>query len=125
MPGNTSANYDIATRSQILALKAANLSYDEIFNLTGIKKSTVTAIIRKAKSRGYDPSLKPQLILNAYVEDGHRSGRPTKQTEANIKEVLEQVTSDRFGREKTCAYIATALTEKGIPISGSTIRRIL
>jgi transposase len=71
-------NFDRATRAQVLAYKTIGLSNKRIQELTGIEKDTANGIVRKAIERGFDPNATPAHILDAHVEDGKRSGRPTK-----------------------------------------------
>ncbi|KAF1815294.1 hypothetical protein P152DRAFT_374755, partial [Eremomyces bilateralis CBS 781.70] len=98
-------SYDSATRAQALALKLVGISNTEIEFITGIQPRTLNSIYRKAIARGLNPS-ESKKIFDHHVEDGSRSGRPTKQTEETTSDVLSKVRTDRYGREKTCAQIA-------------------
>ena len=106
---NRHANFDRSTRAQVLAYKIIKLSNAKIEELTGLKKTTIDAIFAKAKKRGFDPSSPQPRILDRYVEDGTRSGRPLKNTEDLKEAILSRVRTDRYGREKSCAYIASEL----------------
>jgi len=112
--------YDITTRAQAITLKLLNLSNQEIEAITGISGRTVNKFFDKAIARGLDPTARPLRILTHHVEDGERSGRPTKRTPENIEAIISQVKTDRYGREKTCAAIADEFE-----VSEQTVWRVL
>ncbi|KUI55144.1 hypothetical protein VP1G_02570 [Cytospora mali] len=70
--------YQIATRAQVLGLLAAGLSGPVVQEHTGIGTATQYRWWDKAIARGFDPKKRPLLILDEYVEDGKRTGRPRK-----------------------------------------------
>ena len=77
-------NWDMATRAQILALKAFGHKNEEIaeklgFKQTGQSISTVYNIWKRAKERGFDPN--NPIVLDHHVKDAPRSGRPRKPRE--------------------------------------------
>jgi transposase len=113
-------SYDIATRAQALTLKLVGFSNSEIESITGIKQTTLSTLFRKTIARGFNPS-ESQKILDIHVQDRSRSGRPKKQTEDVITEVILKVRGDRFAREKICAQIAAEVGG----ISDITVWRIL
>jgi hypothetical protein len=82
---------------------------------------TVNHLVDKALERGFDPQASPPIILDIYVRDAERSGRPSKQ-EDHKDIVLDKVRKDRYGREMTCAYISAEL---GHVISPMIVWRIL
>ena len=94
--------YDNANRAQALTLKVLNYSNNEIERITGIPKSAVVRLFRKAMERGFDPQARPCRILDYHVRDGARSGRPTKQMAENTEAVVAKVRTDRYGREDLC-----------------------
>lgn len=98
-------SYDNATRAQALSLKLIGLSNAEIEEITGIKTGTLNAIYRKATARGLNPD-ESKKILDRHIEDAPRSGRPTKQTEEVVTQIITKVRQDRYAHEKTCAQIA-------------------
>ena len=98
--------YDTATRAQVVAFKSLGLSNQEIEQRTGVKKRTIHSIYNRAIKRGFDLNAEYPTILNTHVEDAPKSGRPSIQ-EKKKDEVLNKVRTDRYGREKTCAYIAS------------------
>ena len=76
---------------------------------------------KKALSRGFDPHARPLLILDIYVEDGKRTGCPSKkQDEAD--EVIAIVSKDRQGSELSVEQIAERL---GNRICAKTVWKIL
>jgi transposase len=118
------APHDIATRALIVAFKATGKPNEEITYLTGIQKRTINDIFARAVKRGFDPCQRPIEICNEYLEDAPQSGRPSKQKELSAK-VICSVRTDRYGREKSCADIAGALSQEGYNISDITVWRIL
>jgi hypothetical protein len=101
-------SYDNATRAQALALKLEGIPNARIESITGIQPSTLSKLLKKAIERGLNPT-ESHRILDHHVEDGKRSGRPTKQTTEIVQDVLSKVRRDRHGREKTCAQIVIEL----------------
>src|SRR5271170_3764838 len=113
-------SYDNATRAQALTLKLVGFSNAEIEKITGIQPQTVSAIHRKAIARGLNPE-ESKKILDHHVEDAPRSGRPKKQTEEIVTEILSKVRGDRYACKKTCAQIAAEVGG----VSDITVWRIL
>src|SRR5262249_9659042 len=72
---------------------------------TGIPVWTCRHIRRKAKERGFDPQKDPR-ILEHYVEDGYRPGRPKEITQEVENQILQSVRQDRAGREKSSEVLA-------------------
>lgn len=118
------APHSIATRALILTLKATGKSNEEITGLTGIQKRTINSIFARAIERGFDPCRRPMKLEDSYLEDGYRSGRPSKQ-QAVSQRVVDSVRTDRYGREKSCADVAGALSQEGFNISATTVWRVL
>jgi hypothetical protein len=92
----------------------------QIEAITGIKPRSVNHLVDKALERGFDPQTSP-VILDSYVSDALKPGRPSKQDE-HKDVVLEKVRANRYGREMTCAYISADF--RGV-ISPMTVWRIL
>jgi transposase len=114
----------IARRATVVALKAYTpKSSAEIATLTDLSVPSVNRIYAEAIKRGFDPYR--TMVNNQYVEDKPRSGRPTKQDPSLVDIILLKVRLDRYGREKTCANIASDLSKLGINISATTIYRVL
>ncbi len=111
--------YDIATRTQALALKLYGISNAEIQQMTGISAHTLDYIRDRAFERGLDPS--SPVIRDKHVADAPRPGRARKQ-ELYKEAVLALVRKDRYGREKSCNHLAEDLDNK---ISSTTVWRIL
>lgn len=119
---------DIAMRALVVTLKSpagGGKTTAEIHGITGLPIRTINSIYAKAIKRGFEPNEVPLHLINEYLEDAPRSGRPTKQTAEAKDLVIAQVSRDRFGREKTAADIAGELSLQGLEISTSTIIRIL
>jgi len=111
--------YQLATRAQALAMKAMGATLEHIQCITEIKRRTLQYIFKRARSRSWDPSAHPR-ILDGYVIDAPHTGSKVKITHEFEQRILKKVTSDRFGREKSCAYIAA---ECGC--SAQTVWRVL
>lgn len=116
---------EISTRALIIGLKSTGKTTVEVAELTNIPVRTINAIYARAISRGFDPNRRPLKLHDIYLADAPRSGRPSKQNTDIQAEVLLKVRFDRYGREKTCANIASELSLSGIDISVITIWRIL
>jgi len=74
-----SANrYGIATRAQVLTLKVhTTLTNDQITAISGVQKSEIQNIMKRAKERGWTPEGRLPL-QDAFFEDGKRTGAPKK-----------------------------------------------
>lgn len=72
---------------------------------TGITERTLYRIKKTAAERGFRPEEDPR-ILEAYVEDAERCGRPQTITEAIQAKLLAGVREDRNGREKSSEVLA-------------------
>jgi transposase len=114
-------HYDGATRAQVVTLKAMGVKNDQITAKTGVPDRTIRGIYERAIKRGFDPNSALPVVKDEHVVDAPRSGRPSKQTEENKQEVIKKVRRDRYGREKTCAQIASEMNN----ISEVTVWRIL
>ncbi|KAL2262698.1 hypothetical protein VTK26DRAFT_405 [Humicola hyalothermophila] len=87
--------YDIATRAQALTLKLLlHADNATVERLTGLKSRTVNSIVDKALERGFDPETSP-IILDKYVNDAPKSGRPSKQTDEVKETALKKETRSR------------------------------
>jgi transposase len=111
--------FSIAQRASCLILTVEGFLGRDIERKTGIKPSTQTYIKKKAFKRGFRPDQDPQ-ILDFYVQDGARSGRPKEVTTEIEHAVLESVRANRAGREKSSEVLAY---EQGI--SASSVLRLL
>ncbi|KAI7762256.1 hypothetical protein LZL87_006651 [Fusarium oxysporum] len=119
---------DIATRALVVTLKAPHggaKTTPQIHLLTGIPERTINKIYSRAIERGFEPNECPLKLIDAWLEDGSRSGRPSKQTDENRSLIIAKVSTDRFGREKTLTDISAELNSQGIEISAISIGRIL
>lgn len=68
-------SYSFAQRIQALTLLTHKYNSAYIEWCTGVKPKAQTRILRTAQERGFD-FIRSPLILDAYVVDGQRSGRP-------------------------------------------------
>jgi hypothetical protein len=66
--------------------------------------SRIKSVVQEARKRGFDEA-KSRTILNIYLKDAPRLGRPTKRTSTKIREVIKKVYCDRYGREKSTTQL--------------------
>jgi transposase len=97
--------YTVAQKIQALTLLSSGFSSKYASDQTGIPVRTINRINVEARKRGYEPEKDPR-ILEAYVIDAPRSGRPKTVTEAVEQSLLANVRADRNGREKSSEYLA-------------------
>jgi len=90
--------YDLGTRIQALTLLEVATGIPRITELTGMSKSTIYDIRKKAIEQGYNPQVSTKLLLS-YVEDAPRSGRPKKATEEVEDLVIKTVTKNSTTRQ--------------------------
>src|SRR6266404_2106754 len=98
---------------------AMGATMEHIQNITQIKRRALQYLIKKALNRGWNPTTN-LLVLDGYIIDAPRASRKLKVTREFEQRILKKVTSDRYGREKSCAYIAA---ECGC--SAQTVWRVL
>lgn len=123
-PHPTFVNYDDGLRLQALALVEYGIAPKIVEGITGIHKSTISRLKKKARERGYDPQVLKKLLLD-YVTDAPRSGRPSTITIEVETEVVEHVTQNRNTREQTLGEISLAIKDKGHKISPTSLQRVL
>jgi transposase len=75
------AAHDMATRAQVVALKALGIPNKEISRQTGVGPRTINTIYDRAIGRGFNPNAEQPVIRDTHVQTAPRSGRPSKQTE--------------------------------------------
>ena len=78
-PDPRGTNHDPGIRLQALALVEAGMEPKIVEAFTGVRRSTISRLRKKARERGYNPEISRKLLIE-YVIDGARSGRPGKQT---------------------------------------------
>src|SRR5947207_4517431 len=111
--------YTLVQRVHCLVLVTEGYSVAEIEKKTGVSERSQRAIRKKAYDRGFRPEEDPR-ILESYVIDGVKSGRPKEILKDKEEALLAAVRSDRSGREKSSEVLAY---EQGI--SQSSALRIL
>ena len=97
--------YQLATRAQALAIKAMGATLKKIQKITQIKRRSLQYLFKKALNHSWHPTTNP-LILNGYIINAPRTGPKVKITRLFKQRILKKVTSNQYGREKSCAYIA-------------------
>ncbi|KAH7377246.1 hypothetical protein B0T11DRAFT_205920, partial [Plectosphaerella cucumerina] len=67
--------YDLATRAQVLALKAFGVPNLDIEGHTGVPSQAVRRVFDQALARGFNPTLQPCRILNSHLVERPRLRR--------------------------------------------------
>jgi hypothetical protein len=110
----TMPHHELAVRIQALTLLFfTQMSKALICRLTGISERSLTRLRESAIKRGFNPD-HDSRILAEYVEDAPRSGRPKQISAEQEQLVLDLVTRDIAGRQKSSEYLAY---EAGISMS--------
>ena len=120
----TAPNFNIATRTSVITLKApagGGLPSTQIKKITGISIRTINRIYTQAVTHSFQPKQRPLLIQDAYVKDAPQAGRPTKQAITVVTNILKAVRVNRYSREKTYDLLAYELQQQGIQISATTV----
>jgi hypothetical protein len=111
---------DLGQRLQALTLAEYGVKRKDVALISGISESSISKLCQKARTRGYDPAVSKQLLLE-YVDDGKRAGRPLLGGEDGGKAAIEKLISrDRYGREKTLDRLALDMN-----MSANTVRNRL
>ncbi len=116
---DTGHRYTLAQQIQCLKLLSEGRPAEYVERKSGIKQQSQSYLLKQAIARGYRPEEDPR-ILESYVVDGVRSGRPRDIGEDKEEEMLSAVRSDRSGREESSEVLAYFAN-----ISQSSIQRIL
>jgi hypothetical protein len=113
-------------RTQALTLYSKGRSYEYIEAQTGIKRSTVIAIARRAADRGWrqgDP------VLKIHVANAPRSGRPTIVNESTAKVIHNTLYTNSITRMYSGAeladYISRNLRKKNLYMKTPSRRIVL
>ena len=109
--------YSLAQQIHYLVLATEGFSLDNILIKTGLLKRTQKRIVDTAIERGYRPAEDPR-ILESYVVDGARSGRPREIDKDKKEEILMNVRVDRSSREKSSKVLTYEINISSI----STLR---
>lgn len=97
--------YSIVQRVQCLTLQAEGFSWRDIEAKTGVKQPAQSYIKKRAYERGFRPEQDPRIVEH-YVEDGARSGRPKEITVETEQRLLAIKNADAAGREKSSQVLA-------------------
>jgi len=111
--------FDIATRAQAGLLKALGETLAIIQQQTGITQRQAWNIHKEAQNRGWSPGTP---LLDKHVKDNlkDRSGRKRMITPTVEQAVVDAVTKDQYGREKTLVELGSQFN-----ISSQSVLRIL
>lgn len=111
--------YSFAQRVQALTLVTEGFSGRDIWKKTGVKPSAVTNIKKRAYDRGYRPE-QDSRILDHYVKDGARSGRPRKNKVAAGQQSREGGTTDKANKGVSNGSIPSEVDVSSSGPSGET-----
>jgi hypothetical protein len=107
--------YTTAQRIHCLVLLAEGYPAAAVEQKSGVKRRQQLNIWKKAKERGFEPDKDP-FVLETYVVDSERSGRPREISKDQEEGLLSAVPSNRAGREKSSEVLAY---EQGIGYSSA------
>ena len=111
--------YSIAQRIQALTFVSCGISYRQIYEWIGVPPKQTQRLMKKAIQRGYRPE-ESKRILESFVEDGIRSGRPREVSKDDENAILTSIVSSGKAREKSTEVLGY---ENGW--SASTCLRVL
>jgi len=109
--------YGLATRAQAVVMRALGTPLKVITQVTGISTKHIGNLLKRAVENGWHADW---VLLDDHLRDKPRPGRKKKITPDLEQKVINAVTSDRYGREKSTRKIAR---ETGL--STSSVRMIL
>ena len=102
-------HFRVAIRAQVLTLKEhASFNIEQITAVTGVKRSEIFNIIKRAKERGYD---KEHPLQDAFFRDAARSGGPPVIKAEVAQEVKKIISKDRNTRTLRLFEIARRLRQ--------------
>ena len=101
MPGK---HYPLGVRIQAISLLNAKVEIAQVEFLSGLPRSVIYFWNRKAKTRGFDPTKDPRILVE-YLENNPRSGRPGI-AESTKQAVVGAIQKDKNSREKSCEMVA-------------------
>ena len=92
--------HDISFRASIVVFKTLGYTTKQISTVTGIPECSVRDILSHTCGQGFDPSARPVLVRDVFLQDGARSGRPLNNkdnTESAEAKVSAKVCRNRYG----------------------------
>jgi len=108
--------FDIVTRAQAVLLRSLGEALAVVQEQTGISQQ-VRILQNNARARRWQPGTP---LTSAHVADAPRTGRPVRITQRVEQAVVDAVTKDRYGREKTLVQLGAQFQ-----ISAQSVFRIL
>ena len=100
MPGK---HYSLEVRIQAISLLNAKVKIAQIEFLSNLPRAVIYFWNRKAKSRGFDSTKDPRILVK-YLEDDPKSSKPGL-VESIKQAVVEAIQKDQNGREKSCKIV--------------------
>ena len=118
-PPNTS----LTTRALIVTLKSlvGGKTSAQIYEETSISIRQINRIYARAIERRFEPNFRLFTLKDEWLKDTPRSSRLLKQTPENIENITNKVRTNRYGREKTAANLASKLSLEGIEILATIV----
>lgn len=110
--------WEVATRAQIVGLKAFGIKNDEIAKKLGLEISTVYRIWNRAKERGFDPD--HPIVRDHHVKTEHRSGRPRKPREGRDRCRCKKILCQRCLEDRAAKQAARAQADQKLPETAAT-----
>ncbi|KAF8430295.1 hypothetical protein EV426DRAFT_556624, partial [Tirmania nivea] len=92
----------IVTRAQAVILRSLGEGLAIIQQYTGFSQGQIRNLQNNAKARGWQPGTP---LTTVHVANRPRSGRPVKVTQRIEQAVVNAITNDQYGREKTLVQL--------------------
>jgi transposase len=118
---------DITNCAVVVTLKSPHggKTSTEIAEKLGIPVRTINSIYARAIEKGFESNHLQFTPKDKWLKDAPRSGKSTKQTKETKAAVIEQIRTDCYEQEKSCAAIAGDVSKNGVNILSITVWRIL
>lgn len=101
--------YGLALRMQCVTFLDTGILINTICHKFLVTKSSLYCQKRIAKARGYDLDVSP-ILLDYYLDDAPRSGRPTLQTWERTRKMIAEVIRSKEGRNVTYRSLTSKLS---------------
>jgi predicted DNA-binding protein (UPF0251 family) len=119
---------DIPTRAIVVTLKGLeNFSSSKVAEITGINSRTVDRIYKKARDRGFDPTVFPVQLSIEHLEDSARTGRIGKRSDELYNVITDKIKKREEDGLKPykCLELSNELKQEGFDVSKTTVWRAL
>ncbi|KXN67971.1 hypothetical protein CONCODRAFT_42230, partial [Conidiobolus coronatus NRRL 28638] len=119
---------DIPTRAIVVTLKGLeNFSSSKVAEITGINSRTVDRIYKKARDRGFDPTVFPVQLSIEHLEDSARTGRIGKRSDELYNVITDKIKKreEEGMKPYKCLELSNELKQEGFDVSKTTVWRAL